>query len=62
MKVRELIEELQKHDPDAEAHVETENSVVNGTSEAEHVYTSTATYGILLPEPSVVDIVVIAES
>jgi hypothetical protein len=59
MNVRELIDELQKHNPDAEVHVPYGDY---DSTEADEVYASTKTYGLLLPEPTVVSTVVIDRS
>lgn len=59
MKVRELIAELAKHDPEAEVHYPTNDGW--DSTEINEAYASTTQYGIMLPQgPTTVPIVVLA--
>lgn len=58
MTVRELIEILNGHDQDAEVHYPSTDGW--NSNEICEVYTSTATYGVMTPNPKTVKTVVLA--
>lgn len=62
MKVREAIERLQRFDPEAEFHRVTDDSWLSESTVVDDFYESTATYGILTPNPTTVRTVVATDA